>query len=107
MEHAMFQDRVDQVLVKEGSTEHRNGFGSGNSEWKLHLFAAHLFQKWMLYDPERRERYFRHVLSNIQNAETQDVSLLLTKTGKMQDMSSNLNKCDPSKGDRGSICDCT
>ena len=85
MENIMFQDRVDQVLVKEGSTEHRNGFGAGNSDRKLHLFAAHLFRKWMLYDPEHRERYFRYVLSNIQNTETQDMSLLLTKTGKMQE----------------------
>jgi hypothetical protein len=95
MENTMFQDRFNQVVGKDGSIKRFNDSEAGNSDRKLHIFASHLFRKWMLYDPENRERYFRHVLSNVREVEGQNMSLLLTKTEKIREHVSVSNAGNP------------
>ena len=75
MKNTMFQDTFGQVSAREHSTEHLNNFGPGGSDLKFHAFAAHLFRKWMHYDPKNRAHYFHYVLSNLKEAECQDMSL--------------------------------
>jgi hypothetical protein len=81
MKNILFQDTFDQVALEAAcSPEQINNFMPGNSGRKLHVFAAHLFRKWMRYDPENRSRYFHYVLSNVKETGYQDMSSLLTKT---------------------------
>lgn len=82
MKNTIFQDTFDQAAVRACSSEHVSNIISGNSERKFHAFAAHLFRKWMRYDPENRTHYFRYVLSNVKEVGCQDMCLLLTNTGK-------------------------
>ena len=65
MKNIMFQDTFDQTAVRACSSEHFNNVVPGGSDLKFHAFAAHLFQKWMHYDPENRARYFHYVLSKM------------------------------------------
>ena len=65
MKNIMFQDTFDQVAVEARSLEQLNNFVPAGSDRKLHAFAAHLFRKWMRYDPENRARYFHYVLSKM------------------------------------------
>ena len=65
MKNTMFQDTFDQAAVRACSSEHFNSVVPGGSDRKLHAFAAHLFRKWMRYDPENRAHYFHYVLSKM------------------------------------------
>jgi hypothetical protein len=72
MKNTMFQDTFDQIAVRACSSEHFNNAVPGGSNLEFHGFAAHLFRKWMRYDPENRTRYFHYVLSNVKETSPQN-----------------------------------